>query len=214
MSGDTKRAIACALFGAATIGALATSYLHVAEFFLPVIPTGWPGGRFVAALAIDVLAAACSVALIVTPGRARGRAWMHAGLWGAVALSVWANWRYASVHVPAGAWAADAFVSALLPVLAVIATHALAAVLAAVPPDADDGPAVGPTPDRPAVVITREEARRVVTTTGRLPAGYTTGRALARAVGVDAATVSRWMDVGRRGDSRPTGMGVGNDYHG
>lgn len=199
MDNDTKRAVACALFGAAMLGALATSFLHVAEFFGPITPEWFPRMRYVSALSLDVLAAGCGFGLIIIPaGRVRGRWILRVGLAGTVGLSVWANWLYALAHAPAGASVALAIVSAALPVLALIVPHALAVVLAAVPADGPTG-SVEARIDQPAGGVDHAAARRIVQTTGRLPAGYSSGAELARAIGVNPAQVSRWMQAGRAG---------------
>lgn len=148
MTNDTKRLVACILFGLAALGSFTTSYLHVAAYFAPVMPAAWTDGAYVAALALDMLAVACGYGLLLSDRKAPGRAWLHVGLWAPVALSVWANWRYAAQHVGADAWAFDPVVSACLPVLLVIATHGLAAVLRAVPADAPEAE----TPDTAALI--------------------------------------------------------------
>lgn len=135
MSNDTKRYIACLLFGAAALGAFLPSYIHVAAYFAGAVPPEWIRVAYVGALALDVLAVACGYGLILTTPKAEGRHWLHAGLWAPVILSVWVNWRYVAAHPVVGAYRLDPFVSACLPVLLVIATHGLAAVLRAIPAD-------------------------------------------------------------------------------
>lgn len=200
MNNDTKRAVACALFGLAMLGALATSFLHVAEFVAPIAPAWEPRLRFVAALSLDVLAAGCAFGLIILPpGKVRGRWVLWTGLCITVALSARANWLYAIANAPGGSDGTTlAIVSAALPVLALIVPHALAVVLAAVPADGPTG-SVEARIDQPAGGVDHAAARRFVQTTGRLPAGYSSGAELARAIGVNPAQVSRWMQAGRAG---------------
>lgn len=136
MTNDHKRLVACILFGLAAFGAFLPSYIHVAAYFAGAVPLAWLYAAYVGAFALDVLAVACGYALIIMAVNAEGRRWLHVGLWAPVALSVWVNWRYVAAHPVAGAYALDPYVSACLPVLLVIATHGLAAVLRAIPADA------------------------------------------------------------------------------
>lgn len=146
MTNDTKRLVACILFGLAAAGCFLPSYLHVAAYFGGAVPVEWAKGQYVAALALDLLAVACGYGLILTAANTPGRAWLHVGLWAPVILSVWVNWRYVEAHPVKGAYALDPYVSACLPVLLVIATHGLAAVLRAIPADAPEAEAVPTVP--------------------------------------------------------------------
>lgn len=124
-----QRGLAVLLFGATLLGALAPSFVHVAGWWLAMVPTGMPWLAWVAAFVIEgSLFAALFGIYVVKPGM-RGRRWVLALLLLGAAASIYANlaWSLRARGLGDGmllVWADILFGAVLLPIYAVVTAHA------------------------------------------------------------------------------------------
>lgn len=204
-----QRGLAVLLFGATLLGALAPSFVHVAGWWLAMVPTSMPWLAWVAALVIEgSLFAALFGLHVVKPGM-QGRRWSLALLLLGAGASVYANlaWSIAD-HIGAWTWidAMNALVgAALLPVYAVVTAHAAPHVWARCsrPKRKLGGRATSSLTASPA-----SSSRKPNRKTSKAEAlelikagGYDqvkTQAELARSLGVSESAVSRWP-VARKG---------------
>ena len=198
-----QRGLAVLLFGATLLGALAPSFVHVAGWWLAMVPTGMPWLAWVAALVIEgSLFAALFGLHVVKPGM-QGRRWNLALLLLGAGASVYANLAW-SIGDHAGTWtwidAMNAMVgAALLPVYAVVTAHAAPHVWTRcsasrrkagrkLPASRDARPVQ---PGRKASRKPRKAEALAMIEAGKFDHVKTQAE-LARALGVSESAVSRW----------------------
>lgn len=158
----TRRAALYLLFGGAIIGALSSSYLHLAAWLRPWMPPGWAAASYVAALSIDGLIMAPIVARQIVGGPVPGLA-LPLAQWLGIVASVYVNARWGSANVRAASWADIGVGAAILPLFALAAEHAMRVTLAALQAKEADKP-------RPARVPATHKAPRANTVTASAPA--------------------------------------------
>lgn len=158
----TRRAALYLLFGGAIIGALSSSYLHLAAWLRPWMPPGWAAASYVAALSIDGLIMAPIVARQIVGGPVPGMA-LPLAQWLGIVASVYVNARWGSANVRAASWADIGVGAAILPLFALAAEHAMRVTLAALQAKEADKP-------RPARVPAARKAPRASTVAAAAPA--------------------------------------------
>ncbi|MCB9177247.1 MAG: helix-turn-helix transcriptional regulator [Caldilineae bacterium] len=202
-----QRGLAVLLFGATLLGALAPSFVHVAGWWLAMVPTGMPWLAWVAAFVIEgSLFAALFGIYVVKPGM-RGRRWVLALLLLGAAASIYANlaWSLRARGLGDGmllVWADILFGAVLLPIYAVVTAHAAPHVwercggtrrkVARKPSASADARRVGP--ERKAKRKTSKAEALVKIRSGEFDQVETQAE-LARALGVSESAVSRWPVV-------------------
>lgn len=203
----TRRLALYALFGGAIIGALSSSYLHLAAWLRPWMPPGWQSASYVAALSIDGLIMAPIVARQIVGGPVPGLT-LPAAQWLGIVASVYVNARWGSANVTAASLADIGVGAAILPLFALAAEHAMRVTLAAL----QDKDAAAVT--AAAVVPARRTRRAVVPvaenagTPAKAPTPGSDGaataergraKALAAAEGVSERTAYRRLAAERQG---------------
>jgi hypothetical protein len=158
----TRRSALYLLFGGAIIGALSSSYLHLAAWLRPWMPPGWTAASYVAALSIDGLIMAPIVARQIVGGPVPGLA-LPLAQWLGIVASVYVNARWGAANVRSASWADIGVGAAILPLFALAAEHAMRVTLAAL----QDREAQKP---RPARVPATRKAPRASTVTAAAPA--------------------------------------------
>lgn len=126
----TRRAALYLGFGAVIVAALGASYLHLAAWLVPWMPPGWAGMSYVAALSIDGLILAPIMARQIVGGPVPGLSLPLAQGLGVV-MSIYVNTRWGIASHAGTIWADIGVGASILPVVALVAEHAMRATLAA-----------------------------------------------------------------------------------
>ena len=126
----TRRAALYIGFGAVIVAALGASYLHLAAWLAPWMPPGWARMSYVAALSIDGLILAPIMARQIVGGPVPGLS-LPLAQWLGVVMSIYVNTRWGIASHAGTIWADIGVGASILPVVALIAEHAMRATLAA-----------------------------------------------------------------------------------
>lgn len=204
----TRRAALYLGFGAVIVAALGASYLHLAAWLAPWMPPGWGRMSYVAALSIDGLILAPIMARQIVGGPVPGLS-LPLAQWLGVVMSIYVNTRWGIASHAGTIWADIGVGASILPVVALIAEHAMRSTLAARQdkeaqeaqpvrvPVAKRAPKTA-TPDAVAAAILAAPIPRRATVTQDAPSRADMARQLAAETGKSVRTAYRMLADGRR----------------
>jgi len=201
----TRRAALYIGFGAVIVAALGASYLHLAAWLAPWMPPGWARMSYVAALSIDGLILAPIMARQIVGGPVPGLS-LPLAQWLGVVMSIYVNTRWGIASHAGTIWADIGVGASILPVVALIAEHAMRATLAAQQaqeaqpvrvPVARRAPKAA-TPEAVAAAILAAPIPRRATVTQDAPSRADMARQLAAETGKSVRTAYRMLADGRQ----------------